>query len=68
MSIGRERKKKQERKRWRVRRQSNSEVGKSERKKEEKDIFFSSCLKIFRSYEDVHVTWLLTLADERLQN
>ena len=40
MSIGRERKKKQERKRWTVRRQSNSEVGKSERKKGEKDIFF----------------------------
>ena len=46
----------------------NSEDRKSERKKGEKDIFFSSCLKIFRSYEDVHVTWLLTLADERLQN
>ena len=45
-----------------------SEDKKSERKKGEKDIFFSSCLKIFRSYEDVHVTWLLTIADERLQN
>ena len=57
MSIGRERKRKQERKMDSKKAERNSEDRKSERKKGEKDIFFSSCLKIFRSYEDVHVTW-----------
>ena len=69
MSIGRERKKKQEKKMDSKKAERIVRIGRvRERKKGEKDIFFSSCLKIFRSYEDVHVTWLLTLADERLQN